>query len=102
MGQTFIVTKWLDNCLVAFPQEEWERMDASGVKRACQAAAGKALSDAYACRGRADLTRPHPLSPSLRAHAGLTRDVTIMGVGRCEIWDTAAWHKAEQDLTAPM
>ena len=28
MGQTFIVTKWLDNCLVAFPQEEWERMDA--------------------------------------------------------------------------
>ncbi len=28
MGQMFIVTKWLDNCLVAFPQEEWERMDA--------------------------------------------------------------------------
>ncbi len=26
MGDTFIVTQWLDNCLVAFPQEEWERM----------------------------------------------------------------------------
>ena len=23
MGGTFIVTRWLDDCLVAFPEDEW-------------------------------------------------------------------------------
>ena len=28
MGGTFIVTRWLDDCLVAFPEDEWERISA--------------------------------------------------------------------------
>ena len=28
MGPQFIVTRWLDNCLVAFPEKEWERVAA--------------------------------------------------------------------------
>ena len=26
MGETFVVTRWLDDCLVAFPQSEFERV----------------------------------------------------------------------------
>lgn len=100
MGQMFIVTKWLDNCLVAFPQEEWERMDAlleeKGMLKPRQV---KRFLYAYACEVEPDKQGRILLSPSLRAHAGLTKDVTIIGVGRyAEIWDTAAWHKAEQEL----
>ena len=27
MGPIFTVTRWLDGCLVAFPQQEWNRLD---------------------------------------------------------------------------
>ena len=26
MGDSFMVTRWLDDCLVAFPAHEWERV----------------------------------------------------------------------------
>ena len=36
------------------------------------------------------------ISPSLRTHAGLQKDVTIIGVGKhAEIWDTAAWQEKQ-------
>ena len=28
MGETFIVTRWLDHCLAAFPAEEFEKVAA--------------------------------------------------------------------------
>ena len=39
------------------------------------------------------------LTGALRAHAGLKKDVTIIGVGgHAEIWDTAAWKKMNETL----
>ena len=65
MGQTFIVTKWLDNCLVAFPQEEWERMDAlleeKGMLKPRQV---KRFLYAYACEVEPDKQGRILLSPS--------------------------------------
>ena len=31
MGETFIVTRWLDHCLAAFPPEEFEKVAQVGV-----------------------------------------------------------------------
>ena len=31
MGETFIVTRWLDHCLAAFPAEEFEKVAAKQV-----------------------------------------------------------------------
>ena len=93
MGESFIVTRWLDDCLVAFPDGEWERISAllaeksvvksRDVQRFLYAGAGEVSPDK---QGRI-LVANH-----LREHAGLKKDVVVIGVGRhAEIWDAEAW-----------
>lgn len=100
MGKEFVVTRWLDECLVAFPQNEWERitgllMSKSMVKtrdiqRFLFSAAEEVSPDK---QGRI------LLGPTLRRHAKLEKEVTIIGVGNyAEIWDTAAWAAKQQAL----
>ena len=93
MGDNFIVTRWLDDCLVAFPNGEWERISAQlaeksvvksrDVQRFLYAGASEAAPDK---QGRI-------LIPgALRQHASLEKDVVVIGVGRhAEIWDAEAW-----------
>ena len=78
MGEVFVVTRWLDDCLVAFPQKEFERM-------------AEVLAESH---GRI------LLPANLRRHAHLEKDVTIIGSrNHAEIWDTALWdeHEAAMD-----
>ena len=76
MGGTFIVTRWLDDCLVAFPEDEWERISAL-------------LSEKSMVKSR-DVQRQH---------AKLEKDVTVIGVGRhAEIWNTQAWQQMNERL----
>lgn len=100
MGVQFIVTRWLDQCLVAFPQEEWERMaqilaqksvvQSSAVQRFLYASAAEVVPDK---QGRILLTA------ALREHASLKKEVTVIGVGsHAEIWDTDAWHRMNESL----
>ncbi len=100
MGPIFTVTRWLDGCLVAFPQQEWNRLDeliagkslvkSRNLKRVLYASAAQVQPDK---QGRI------LLPGHLRTHANLDKDVTIVGVGSyAEIWDTAAWRKLEQDI----
>ena len=97
MGETFIVTRWLDHCLAAFPTEEFEKVAAKieekglvkgrKVSRMLYASAVEVTPDK---QGRIQLT------PRLLAHAGLEKDVTVVGMGRyAEIWNTAVWDERE-------
>ena len=97
MGETFIVTRWLDHCLAAFPAEEFEKVAAKieekglvkgrRVSRMLYASAVEVTPDK---QGRIQLT------PRLLAHAGLEKDVTVVGMGRyAEIWNTAVWDERE-------
>ncbi|HJB20726.1 MAG TPA: division/cell wall cluster transcriptional repressor MraZ [Candidatus Fournierella merdavium] len=101
MGAAFVVTRWLDDCLVAFPEEEWQRITdilrsksmvkTRDIQRFLYAAAQEVTPDK---QGRI------LLEPALRAHAGLQKEVTVIGVGGyAEIWDTAAWQKKQQSLS---
>lgn len=100
MGDCFIVTRWLDDCLVAFPEKEWERISSllseksivksRDIQRFLYASAIEAVPDK---QGRILLPQ------ALREHAMLTKDVTIIGVGsHAEIWDTAAWNEQAQRM----
>ena len=95
MGAAFVVTRWLDDCLVAFPETEWQRITdilrsksmvkTRDIQRFLFAAAQEVAPDK---QGRI------LLEPALRSHAGLQKEVTVIGVGGyAEIWDTAAWQK---------
>ena len=95
MGGTFIVTRWLDDCLVAFPEDEWERISAllseksmvksRDVQRFLYATAVEASPDK---QGRISVPA------DLRAYAGLGRELAVIGAGsRAEIWDASAWRE---------
>ncbi|MDB4897002.1 MAG: MraZ protein [Firmicutes bacterium] len=95
LGERFVATKGLENCLFVFPPKEWE---AFGEKlRSLPLASGAAraftrlfFSGATECE--VDPQGRILLPANLREYAGLDKDVVIMGVSnRVEIWAKGAW-----------
>ena len=108
MGETFIVCRWMDKCLAAFPLAEFDKVAAKieekglvkgrQVTRMLYSSAAEVTPDK---QGRIQLP------PKLREYARLDHDVTIIGSRTfAEIWDTATWEGAQQtsdeDFTAAM
>lgn len=102
LGEPFIVTRWLDDCLVAFAQPEWERIAAllseksmvksRDIQRFLYAGAMEAQPDR---QGRILLTA------GLRRHAHLEKEATVIGVGgHAEIWSTPEWQRKSESLRA--
>ena len=95
LGDTFIVTLGLDNCLFVFPQEEFERLKArldaiSITNKDARTFARFFFARDSECemdkQGRAMIPN------NLREYAGLTKDVTVVGVSnRVELWNTENW-----------
>lgn len=99
MGETFIVAKWLDHCLAAFPMAQFERIadriDEKGVvkgrdvRRKLYSSAVEVTPDK---QGRIQLPA------KLREYARIDHDVTIVGNRDfAEIWATAAWNAAQDE-----
>ena len=93
MGESFWVTRWLDGCLVAFPDDEWQTVGAifeekslvksRRLKRQMYSGAGEVKPDR---QGRI------LIPPALRTAIDLGKEVIVIGVGRyVEIWDAEAW-----------
>lgn len=96
LGMSFIVTKGLDNCLFAYSKEEWAKFEeklkslpltnpnARNFIRFFFAGATECEIDK---QGRINLPQ------SLREYAGLTKEVSVIGVlTRVEIWDKEKWN----------
>ncbi len=98
MGNRFILTKGLDNCIAVYSLEEWERWE----KKL------SALPDSKSRFFFASATDVEPdkqgrivLPAVLREYAGLTKDVVVIGASdRAEIWDAARWAADNEDLTS--
>ena len=108
MGETFVVTCWLDGCLVAFPASKWEDMAAQ--LENCNLADARAVQHKLfpnAIEVTPDKQGRIQLPAKLREYAGLDHDVTIIGNRSfAEIWNTAAWNASQadsdEDFTAEM
>ena len=100
MGESFVVTRWLDHCLVAFPMEEFERVaDAFAQKGMAKSRDIQRLLFAAAEEVHPDKQGRILLPAALRQHAGLDKEVTIIGNrNHAELWDTAAWDAYNQQL----
>lgn len=94
-GDRVVVAKGFDRCLYVFTEDGYREfldglMAASTFDRNGRSlrrffTAGASIVDIDSA-GRVNLT------PALREHAGLSKDVIVAGVGdRIEIWDAAAW-----------
>ena len=95
LGQSFVVTKGLDNCLFMYSKTEWEtfenklkqlpltNQDARSFMRFFVAGATECEVDK---QGRINIPQV------LREYANITKDVVIVGVAtRAEIWDSQYW-----------
>lgn len=95
LGETVIITRGLDNCLVIYPEREWEIMsDKLGKLPASQVEArGFArIMLAGAMAGDMDKLGRILVPDYLKNYANLTKNVVICGLyNRLEIWDAESW-----------
>src|SRR5699024_6265351 len=95
LGETFVVTRGLDDCLFIYPEDEWTilenklkqlpltKKDARKFTRFFLSGASELEVDK---QGRISIPQP------LRNYAKLTKQCTVIGVSsRIEIWDDAVW-----------
>ncbi len=100
LGDSFVVTKGLDECLFAYPQEAWEKLE----QKIRQLPMSKSRSlQRFFLSSAADVTVDRQgriiIPPVLRSYAGLERDVVVIGVGeRAELWDARRWDAYTDDL----
>ncbi|GGL44821.1 division/cell wall cluster transcriptional repressor MraZ [Sporolactobacillus putidus] len=101
LGETFVMTRGLDQCLFVYPMGEWHRIEEKlkalpFTKKDARAFTRFFFSGACECtldrQGRASV------SNVLRDYAKLEKDCVVIGVStRLEIWDEGAWkHYYEQ------
>ena len=95
LGEGFVVTRGLDNCLFMYPRSEWEILEARLkelplTKKEARRFVRFLFSGAVECdvdkQGR--ITIP----PNLREYARLEKEVVAIGVSnRVELWSRALW-----------
>ena len=101
LGEEFVMTKGLDNCLFVYPKEEWtileEKLktlpltnrDARAFIRFFFAGATECIPDK---QGRV------LIPANLREHSKLDKDVIVIGVStRMEIWSKEEWDAYNND-----
>lgn len=95
LGEHFVITKGLDGCLFVYDMEQWhlleQKLSALPMSRKTARDFTRFLFGG-ACEGECDKQGRVMLPASLRKHAGLEKDVVVVGVGnRAEIWDAQKW-----------
>ena len=106
LGESFVLTKSPDKCLAIYSEEEWvKQIEATNsLPRLTNEAARRFRRIYFGNSTSAELDKQGRIliPASLRAYAGLTKDVTLVGVtDHVEIWDEKAWnaYNDENDLT---
>ena len=101
LGDRFVITKGLDDCIAVYGMEEWNRL---GEKIKSQPIAKARNLQRFFFSGAAEVEPDKQgrilLPQHLREHAGLEKDVTVIGASsRAEIWDSARWNTFNSGLT---
>ena len=92
------ITKHPEGCLMVFPRPAWESFRDKIAALPMSAAGWKRIFLGNAMDVEIDSASRVLISPELRAAAGLTKDVMLLGMGsHFELWDAARYaaHEAE-------
>ena len=95
LGDTFIATRGLDDCLFIYPMTEWGNLEGKLKQLSLVKPEARAFSR-YIFSGAAELEADKQgrvlLPPNLREYAKLEKDVVVIGVStRIEIWNKEIW-----------
>lgn len=102
LGDRFIITKGLDDCLFVYSLEEWKALE----EKIKQLPMSKARSiQRYlfsgACEVEPDKQGRILIPANLREFASLEKDVLVIGASnRAEIWNRTKWKEACDDLSS--
>ncbi|MBQ8541243.1 MAG: division/cell wall cluster transcriptional repressor MraZ [Clostridia bacterium] len=97
IGDTFYVTRYFESCLAVFSVEEFERLGKSmqslpGNMRDVRRIQRVIITGAHLCE--VDKQGRFVVPPQLRTHAGLEKELVIVGNGtHAEIWDSNRWNE---------
>ncbi len=92
------LTRHPDGCLLVYPRPEWERKREQIAAFPMQARALQRLLLGNAQDVEIDGSGRILVAPELRAAAGMTKDVMLLGMGaHFELWDAAALARREAD-----
>ena len=102
LGEHFVITKGLDNCLFVYTQAEWERLS----EKLRQLPLSKPEARAFvrfffsgARTSECDKQGRFLVPPNLRSYAALEKDVVLIGVSnRIEVWAKAAWEHYNDEI----
>ncbi|WP_026895184.1 division/cell wall cluster transcriptional repressor MraZ [Clostridiisalibacter paucivorans] len=101
LGDVFVMTKGLDNCLFVYPMEEWNILQNKLktlplTKKDARAFVRFFFSGATECQ--LDKQGRILVPSNLRKHSDITKEVVIIGVSnRLELWDRERWDEYNTD-----
>ena len=101
LGEKFILTKGLDDCLFVYSMTEWSNLEAKLKTLPLSNKDARAFvrfffSGATECE--VDKQGRILIPQNLRSYAGLEKDIYIIGVStRVEVWDKAKWETYNGD-----
>ena len=102
LGESFIITKGLDECLFVYSKEEWQRLEEK--IRELPLSKGRTLQRflfASAMEVQADKQGRVLLSQRLREYAHIEKDLVVIGAShRAEIWDKERWETEGDKLSS--
>ena len=102
LGDTFIATRGLDDCLFIYTREEWAIFEGKLKQLPLVRPEARAFSR-YIFSGAAELETDKQgrvlLPPNLREYAKLEKDVVVIGVSsRVEIWSKENWQSYNERM----
>ena len=102
LGDRFILSKGLDGCLFVYSAEEWGNLERK-IKELPLSKSRPLQRYFFAGAAEVEVDKQGRIviPQKLREHAGLEKDVMIIGASsRAEIWDKERWNLSCEELTA--
>lgn len=102
LGDVFIITKGLDDCLFVYHPQEWEILSAKLKQLPLSKPEARAFARFFfagAMQLECDKQGRFLVPGNLRSYAALDKEVVLIGVSnRVELWSKAAWVKYNAEI----
>ena len=106
LGDKFIITKGLDDCLFVYPKEEWDKFEEKLKQLSLANKNARKFVRFFssgACECELDTQGRILITPVHREFAGLEKDVVTIGASnRVEIWSKERWDAYNNDESFDM